>query len=108
VFDCEELLESSILSIRNVVDHICVVYQITSNYGVPCNPHLESFLDYLVKEGLIDNLIYYETKFDFTMAEREKIISKKARPEELGGSITQIGNQFLNEVSSSLLLFFMT
>lgn len=57
VFDGEELLESSILSIRNVVDHICVVYQTKSNYNQPCNPHLESFLKYL-KEGIQKKLSF--------------------------------------------------
>ena len=33
VFDGEELLESSIKSIRDNVDHISVVYQTISNFG---------------------------------------------------------------------------
>jgi len=97
LFDCEELLESSILSVRNVVDHICIVWQKTSNYGTICNPHLESFLEYLKEEGLVDSIIYYETKFHFSNAEREIIISPNARPDELGGPKDQIGDQFFNE-----------
>lgn len=98
MFDGEELLESSILSIRNVVDHICIVYQTISNYNQPCNPHLESFLNYLKEEHLIDSIIHYETKFHFPLSEREKIVSKKARPDELGGPIELVGDQFFNEV----------
>jgi hypothetical protein len=110
VFDCEELLESSILSIRNVVDHICIVYQTTSNYGEPCNPHLESFLASLKEEGLVDSLIFFETKFEYSTAQRERIVSKQARAEELGGSVAQIGHQFFNEVPfsrESYLFFFI-
>jgi hypothetical protein len=99
LFDGEELLESSILSIRNVVDHICVVYQTTSNYDQPCNPHLKSFLEYLKEERLVDSVIYYETKFHFPLSERENIVSKKARADELGGPIEMVGDQFFNETS---------
>jgi len=59
VFDCEELLEGSIKSIRGDVDFITVVYQIVSNYNERCNPHLVSFLTRLKTVGLIDLLIPY-------------------------------------------------
>jgi len=52
VFDCEELLESSILSIREEVDHVCVVYQTTSNFGDPSNPHLRDFFGRFTGEGI--------------------------------------------------------
>jgi hypothetical protein len=35
VFDCEELLEQSIRSIRDVASFVCVVYQVISNFGAP-------------------------------------------------------------------------
>jgi len=97
LFDCEELLESSILSVRSVVDYVCVVYQTVSNYGEPCNPKLESFLEYLQMEGLVDNVIHYETNFSMSLAEKQTIISPNARNDEMGGPVELIGNQFFNE-----------
>ena len=38
VFDGEELLEKSILCIRDQVDFISVVYQEKSNFGNQCDP----------------------------------------------------------------------
>lgn len=40
VFDGEELLEASLQAIRNSVQHIVVVYQLVSWYGVPASPQL--------------------------------------------------------------------
>ena len=59
LFDGEELLESSIKSIRTNVDFISVVYQTVSNFGNPCNEELEPLLESLHKEGLIDELFEY-------------------------------------------------
>ena len=55
LFDGEELLEKSINQIRNLVDYISVVYQITSNYGNPCDSELVSLLQKLqsLKQALI-------------------------------------------------------
>jgi len=58
VFDGEELLEASILSIRDNVDYINVVYQTTSNYGEYYD-NTQTLFD-LKNKGLIDNLIFYE------------------------------------------------
>eukprot|EP01126_Amoeba_proteus_P052503 TRINITY_DN6346_c0_g2_i3.p1 TRINITY_DN6346_c0_g2~~TRINITY_DN6346_c0_g2_i3.p1 ORF type:complete len:358 (-),score=41.56 TRINITY_DN6346_c0_g2_i3:156-1229(-) len=114
LFDCEELLETSIFSIRNTVDHIClflyffsfsflcfffpsVVYQTTSNFGDPANPHLEEFLTHLQGKGLIDSLVFYEPR-SFSDEERDDLITD-SNPVELEGPKTGIGVQFLNEVS---------
>jgi hypothetical protein len=59
LFDGEELLEKSINQIRNLVDYISVVYQITSNYGNPCDSELIPLLLKLKSEGLIDELVEY-------------------------------------------------
>lgn len=59
VFDGHELLEKSILSIRESVDYINVVYQTTSWYGSKCDEDLLPTLYRLKDAGLIDELIEY-------------------------------------------------
>lgn len=59
LFDGEELLEKSVLSIRNVADYVCVVWQRVSNNGNFADPYLEVFLIKLKEKGLIDELIEY-------------------------------------------------
>lgn len=59
VFDGHELLEKSILSIRESVDYINVVYQTTSWYGNKCDDDLLPTLCRLKDAGLIDELIEY-------------------------------------------------
>ena len=56
LFDGEELLESSIKSVRNSTDHINVIYQKISNWGEPCSKNLEDLLSDLVKRKLIDKI----------------------------------------------------
>ncbi len=60
LFDGEELLESSIKSIRKNVDYISVVYQTMSNFGNPCSKGLVPLLEKLEKDGLIDELFMYK------------------------------------------------
>jgi len=59
IFDGEELLETSINSVRKIADHISVVYQTTSNFGVK-NEKIEPYLKELQAKGLIDKLFLYE------------------------------------------------
>jgi len=61
VFDGEELLEYSLMSVRDIADHISVVYQTTSNYGEE-NPNLLNILTNLQRKGLIDKLFEYTPK----------------------------------------------
>jgi len=51
LFDGEELLESSIKSIRKNVDYISVVYQTVSNFGNPCDEGLVPLLEELKSKG---------------------------------------------------------
>ena len=60
VFDGEELLESSIKSIRDNVDHISVVYQTMSNFGNECDDGLVDLLEDLKSRGLVDELFKYK------------------------------------------------
>ena len=60
IFDGEELLKDSILSVRENVDYISVVYQVTSNHGNECSPDLLDKLIALQEEDLIDDLVFYE------------------------------------------------
>jgi hypothetical protein len=60
IFDGEELLESSIKSIRDNVDYISVVYQTKSNFGNPCGDELIPTLKYLKEKNLIDELYHYK------------------------------------------------
>lgn len=57
VFDGEELLEASILSIRNAVNYVNVVYSTISWYGEDANSNLLPTLQALKDKGLIDELI---------------------------------------------------
>lgn len=61
VFDGEELLEFAIKNIRKNVDFISATYQNVSYFGNPADPNLKLTLDRLKAEGLIDELIHYET-----------------------------------------------
>lgn len=61
VFDGEELLEFAIKSIRNVIDYISVTYQDVSYFGNQTDPNLLSHLENLKKQGLIDEILFYET-----------------------------------------------
>ena len=60
VWNGEELLRSSLKSIRNNCDYINVVWSKTSWFGEPCNDNLEELLKELKKEGLIDEIIFFE------------------------------------------------
>jgi len=62
VFDGEELLEKSILSVRESVDFISVVYQLVSNFGNPADGNLYSTLLELRNKGLVDKLIEFNPK----------------------------------------------
>jgi len=98
IWDCEELLERSIESIRPNVDFVVVVYQEISNFGTKCSPYLTKLLNELKEKKLIDEIIKYDTKFKWNSIERESIISKNASKDDYGGDKNQIGTQFLNEV----------
>lgn len=63
LFDGEELLESSVKSIRQQVDYINVVYQKVSNFGEPATPNIELLLQTLKDKGLIDEIYLYTPKF---------------------------------------------
>ena len=62
LFDGEELLESSIKSVRNSADHINVIYQKISNWGESCSENLEDLLSDLVKKKLVDKIYCYSPK----------------------------------------------
>jgi hypothetical protein len=62
IFDGEELLESSIKSIRGNVDYISVVYQTVSNFGNVCDEGLVPLLNSLKSNGLVDELFEYKPK----------------------------------------------
>jgi len=62
VFDNEELLEDSIRSIREFVDEVTIIYQKVSNFGQPCDPHLEDLLRHLRDDRLVDTLVSYNVQ----------------------------------------------
>lgn len=72
VFDCEELLEDSIKSIKNHASVVSVVYQEISNYGQLCDPDLPLFLKSLKNKGLVDELILYKTNPDLLPETNER------------------------------------
>ena len=59
LFNGEELLEGSIKSIRDNVDFIGVIYQLTSNHGDSASDGLLKTLTDLVNDGLIDAIKQY-------------------------------------------------
>jgi len=71
VFDGIELLEPSILSIRENVDYINVVYQTTSNYGEYYDNTL--VLNDLFARGLVNNLIFYDPNRSIAPKQNETI-----------------------------------
>ncbi|MBA7636650.1 hypothetical protein ES703_44271 [subsurface metagenome] len=68
----EELLRPSILSIRNSVDYISVVYQDKSNHGNK-KDNLEPFLESLFKDKLIDELSCYNPNLSLNPKTNELI-----------------------------------
>ncbi|MBP5534622.1 MAG: hypothetical protein J6Y03_03860 [Alphaproteobacteria bacterium] len=60
VWDCEELLEESIRSVRAAADYIQVVWQEISWRGTKTSGNLYSLLKKLEKDGLIDELVKFE------------------------------------------------
>ena len=66
LFCGEELLRSSIMSIRNQVDYINVVWQEYSWTGERADEKLLVLLNELIAEGLIQKII----KFEFAISHR--------------------------------------
>jgi hypothetical protein len=95
LFDGEELLESSIRSIRESVDYIVVVYQTVSNFGNPCSAELVPTLEDLLKRGLINELVHYQPRI-FTPAEKREIVSQYTYVVP-GGRAELVSDQFVNE-----------
>lgn len=60
LFDSEELLEYSLLSIRNSVDYITVIYQNISNCGITTKTNLLQLLRNLQRKGLINDYHPYQ------------------------------------------------
>ena len=73
LFDGEELLKSSILSIRDSVDFISIVYQTQSNLGNPCNPQLTDLLLRLRKDKLVNEVVHYNPDFSKSAPSNEVI-----------------------------------
>ena len=82
IWDCEELLERSIESIRferkriqlksSIIylfqyrahtDYVVVVYQTVSNFGASCSPYLEELLNELKDKGLIGTFLWLYVNF---------------------------------------------
>lgn len=60
LFDGEELLRDSILSIRENVDYISIIYQTISNHGNECSFDLLDLLIEMKEERLVDDLFHYD------------------------------------------------
>lgn len=72
VFDGYELLEASILSIREAVDYIVVGYQDISYHNQPADKELKKTLDDLLNKGLIDELYKYNPTFSVSPTREER------------------------------------
>lgn len=77
VFCGEELLRDSILSIRNQVDYINIVWQEYSWTGEKASNNLEKVLLALKEEGLVDNILKYDFCFTENRNEANRIRCKK-------------------------------
>ena len=65
-FEGTELIAQIVTEIKDLVDYIVVGFQKYSYSGQPCDPNDEKELQVLLKEGLIDKILYIETdKHDF-------------------------------------------
>ena len=64
LFDGEELLKDSILSIRENVEYITVIYQNISNFGHESQSNLLEMLSKLKEEKLIENFIEYRPQIN--------------------------------------------
>ena len=64
LFDGEELLDAKLRALRCQIEHISIVYQKRSYAGNPCSPLLLGTLDYLLQEGLVDEVLEYEFEPD--------------------------------------------
>lgn len=61
VFDGEELLPYAARSVRSQVDHIAVTYQSVSCFDNVAHPSLFETIYQLRDEGLVDEVIHYDT-----------------------------------------------
>ena len=97
VFDGEELLESSILSIKDNVDYVVVVYQSISNFGQQCDKGLVPLLKRLKNEGLVHELVHYSPR-KFSKEEKKELVSSRATGTDLGGArAEEVADTFFNE-----------
>lgn len=62
--DSIELLEKSILSVRNVADYITVIYQDISNMGNPSEINLKELLTDFKDRGLINSFYLYKPQLN--------------------------------------------
>ena len=107
VFDGEELLEKSLLSIRPCVDYVCIVYQTKSNFGKGCADGLVDLLNSLVEKQLVDDLVHY-TPRTFSPEEKRALTSTHASLNgSVGETIANIADQFLNELTKREVVCFV-
>ena len=71
LFDGEELLKSSILSVRDNCDYINIIYQKVSNLGNPCSNNVLDLLNDLRKESLIDQAYLFEPDLSLPAGKNE-------------------------------------
>lgn len=84
VFDGEELLEDSVLSVRALACHVVVVYQLTSNWGERARPGLEVLLRSLHARGLVDELRCVEPTPIPPGPDRAAMVSSNAPTTDVG------------------------
>lgn len=72
VFEGEELLPYAINSIRKEVDYVSVVFQSVSYHGNPCHDDLLNNLTIMQKDGLIDQILFYDSDLSKHNSENER------------------------------------
>ncbi|MEN3931393.1 hypothetical protein WJT86_10030 [Microvirga sp. W0021] len=100
-FNGEEHLEKSILSIRNVVDHISIVFQKVSNSGETVSSSALDALERIRKQKLVDVIYEYEPNLQLRRPENEiqkrKIGLKLARRARSSHFFTMDADEFYRE-----------
>jgi len=72
VFDGVELLEDSINHVRDLVDHISIIFQTVSYWGTKLSKEEIDIVESLKERNLVDDLIYFNENIDVRLIETYK------------------------------------
>ena len=99
VWDSEELLEASVRAVRHRADYVCVVWQRVSHFGLACHPGLPGLLQRLVSAGLVDELVEFTPRTNYTKEEKMALTAPTSDQDNLGCKVTDISEHFFSELA---------